>query len=120
MSDWNDLVELLVNHFDVHVDVYKHGDKEDKFVDVEELAELQYDIEPGDIIGGVPVVVRDHGSDYSIVDPGVNPMSVVFEFQFESGTRWLEVFGYYVSHDGGYWEGYAEVKQRVKEVVVYE
>lgn len=95
------------------------------YFSAEDIAEIEGNVRYGRTLDGQVnenprVVVHEQGADYSEVDPEVNPMSVVFEFQFPEGSRYLLVSGYYVSHDGGYWDDYREVKREVKTVVVYE
>lgn len=106
MSSGKELAKILAKHFDVDANA-------------EELSEFMED-EDFNLEDGTVVKVLEQGSDYSEVDPDVNPMSVVFEFQFKSGIRWLLLYGHYISHAGGYWDGYREVKQKQKVVTIYE
>jgi len=124
LREKNELVLLLHKKYGISTrrvyDDYLHKTGGYYLFDAEDIAEIQYEVKDGDEIDGAPIKVLEQGSDYSEVDPGVNPMSVVFEFQFLDGYRWLEVSGYYVSHDGGYWDGYREVKQQSKTVTYFE
>ena len=48
-----------------------------------------------------------------------NPMGFVVEFMYPKGSRYLEVYGYYVSHVGGEWEGFREVKPKTVTVKTF-
>lgn len=116
-----DLVRLLVDRYELEV----KNPGEYEYVSVNDIAELQYEIEEGDLIDGpVPVTLRvlEQGTDYSEVDPDTNPMSFVIEFLFPglNQLRYLEVYGHYVSHDGGYWDGYHEVRPKTVTVITFQ
>jgi len=110
-----DLAEDILTHFgEVEALNGRYG------LDVETLAEYRY----GDgftLDDGTLVTVLNSGEEYSEVDPDRNPMSVVYEFHYQDGTkRWLVVHGHYVSHDGGYWDGYYEGVKKTKTVTYFD
>lgn len=112
-----DLARCLANK-------YQLDRSRDGYVYVSQLSELQYvigeDHKLHKLEDGTLLEVYDHPGDYSIIDPDSNPMSFVIAFHFNTGSRYLEIYGHYVSHDGGYWDGYHEVKPRVREVKTFE
>lgn len=110
-----DLVELLKTKYGI----VRPEKNEYYWSEIEELAELQYE---RDLIleDGTQLEILDSGEDYSELDPECNPLGFVIAFHFSSGTRWLEIYGHYVSHDGGYYDGYREVKRVKKTVTVFE
>jgi len=92
------------------------------FITPDKLSDLEWQIRQGDTVGdGVTVTVARQGADYSEIDPDCHPLSVVYKFTYPDGKlRYLQVYGHYVSHDGGYWDGWKEVVPQVKTVTVYE
>jgi hypothetical protein len=116
----NDLCLSLVEHFDLPVNVYQDGSK--KYLDAETLAEVEY-ISDGDVKlpDGTTLKIHRMAEDYSDIDPDCNPMGFVVEFNKPGhGPRWLEVYGHYVSHDGGYYDGWREVAPKTVTVKTFE
>lgn len=124
LKEDNELVLLLHKKYDIETsrayDNYLSKTGGYNYFEAKDIAEVRYSVRDGDEIDGVPVKVLEQGSDYSEVDPGVNPVSVVFEFQFPERTRWLCVDGYYQSHVGAEWDNYCEVTQKTKTVTYFE
>lgn len=119
-DEMNDLVTSLVAHFDLKVGVW-HSE-EGKYLDAEDLSSVEY-ISPEESILPDETTLKVHnlGEHYDDVTPDVHPMGFVVEFNKPGHSpRYLEVYGHYVSHDGGYYDGWREVTPKVVTVNTFE